>query len=259
MSARLPASVFSRDDWRFFPLRPRATLRHSRPPDCVPGRTTLQVSTIPTAMKTPLLTAIASLAIATSASSANLLVNGSFEAPLTFDGAPFVGFWEGFSSGGTATATTDTNQPRTGASNGTLSILGADNAFAGIFQDVSVTPGTQVIFSGWHATPSSPLDVGIEFRLEWRNSGTNSEVSRTPNSTTAPGGAAYQPFSLVSTVPAGADTARVVYAIQTFGGDGPTNTGVVRLDDLSFDVVPEPGTTALLGLLAGVGAWRRRR
>ena len=210
-------------------------------------------------MKSPLFIAAAFMAMASSSPAANLLVNGSFEAPLTFDGAPFVGFWEGFSAGGTATATTDTNQPRTGASNAALSILGDNNSFAGIFQDVSVTPGTQVTFSGWHATPSSPLDVGVEFRLEWRNSGTNSEVSRTPNSTTAPGGAAYQPFSLVATVPAGADTARVVYAIQTFGGDGPSNSGVVRLDDLSFDVVPEPGTTALLGLLAAAGVWRRRR
>ena len=39
-------------------------------------------------------------------------------------------------------------------------------------------------------------------RIEWRNSGSNTEISRTPNLTPVPG-AAYSPFSLTAAVPAG--------------------------------------------------------
>ena len=103
------------------------------------------------------------------------------------------------------------------------------------------------------STPSSPLDVGFETRIEWRNAG--GEVSRTPNFTVAPG-SAYTQFSIPATVPAGADTARVVFAVQTFGGDGPSNSGTIYVDDASFVVVPEP---ASMSLLAGVGAALLRR
>ena len=124
-----------------------------------------------------------------------------------------------------------------------------------MFQDVpNLTPGTPVTLSGYHATPTNPLGVGVEFRIEWRNSAGNTEVSRTPNSTTVPT-AAYSPFTLSSIVPAGADTARVVYAIQSFGPE-PGNTGVVYVDDVSF--VPEPSAAALGLAVLGFGCLRRR-
>jgi hypothetical protein len=145
--------------------------------------------------------------------------------------------------------------PRTGTLHLSLSIVGVDNTYAGAFQDVLVTPGTNYTFSGWHKTPSSPLDLGVEARIEWRNSGSNSEISRTPNLTTPPT-SDYSQFMLSGVAPAGADSARVVYAIQTFGGE-PTNTGTVFVDDVSF-VVPEPASVGL-AVIAGIALLATRR
>jgi hypothetical protein len=96
-------------------------------------------------------------------------------------------------------------------------------------------------------------------RIEWRNSVTNLEVSRTPNSTPVPTAGAYTPFTLTSTVPAGADTARAVYAIQSFSTN-PLGSGAVLIDDFTF-FVPEPTGLALLsfGALTIVARTRRRR
>ena len=193
----------------------------------------------------------------------NLLANPSFEQPITMDGPPFVGFWEGFAGGGpNASASNSTVSPRTGTMNLDLTINNQDASFAGVFQDVpGMIPGTPTIWSGFHRTPTSPtvFGLGLEYRIEWRNSVTNTEVSRTPNSTTPVPTDVYAPFALNAVVPAGADTARVVYAIQTFGGEpNPTNTGTVFVDDVSFVAIPEPSTLALAGLGA-LGLLRRRR
>ena len=194
--------------------------------------------------------------LAANQAAANLFVNPSFENQITYDGPPFVGSWEGFSGGAGSEAINGTVMPRTGTLNLALSIFGVNNSFAGAFQDVAVVAGTNYTFSGWHKTPSNPLDVGVEFRIEWRNAGSNSEISRTPNSTTAPT-SDYSQFMLSATAPAGADLARVVYAIQTFGGDGPTNTGTVFVDDVSF-VVPEPASVSI-AMVAGIGLLAIRR
>jgi hypothetical protein len=187
------------------------------------------------------------------ASAQNLFSNSGFEDPITFDGPPFVGSWEGFNGAG-AFAVNAPFAPRNGALHGRLGIDNAPNTFAGVFQDVTgLVPGSTVSFSGYHLTPSSALNLGVEIRIEWRNAG--GEVSRTPNLTTAPG-ASYTLFNLDATVPAGADTARAVYAIQSFS-TAPAGNGEVYLDDMSF-VVPEPTSLAFLAS-AGVVMARRRR
>ena len=200
--------------------------------------------------------------LASNASAQNLLANPGFEDPITMDGPPFVGFWEGFSGNAAATASNSTASPRTGTMNLDLTITNTDTTFAGVFQDVpNLVPGMPATWSGFHRTPTSPtaFGLGIEYRIEWRNSVTNTEVSRTPNSTTPVPVAAYAPFSLAAVVPAGADTARVVYAIQTFGGEpNPTNTGTVFIDDVSFTAIPEPSALVLAGLGA-LGLLRHRR
>lgn len=184
----------------------------------------------------------------------NFFANPSFEEPITYDGPPFVGSWEGFSGGGTAVAAISTANPLSGAQHLDLSILGSNNNFAGVFQDViGLTPGNSVTFSGNHALGGA-ADVVVEFRVEWRNTVSNAEISRT-QLTTAPTSTAYEPFSLTDTVPAGADSGRFVYAIQTFTNAGSTDTGTIYLDD--FSVVPEP-TSALLAA-AGLAAMIRRR
>lgn len=163
---------------------------------------------------------------------ANSLVNPGFEDPITYDGPPFVGSWEGFNGGGAAVSNS-TLSPHSGIQHLSISINSTANTFAGAFQDVaSLTPGDAAVFSGWHMTPSNPLDLGVEIRIEWRNSVSNTEVSRTANLTPTPTGT-YTPFSLSAVVPAGADAARVVYAIQSFSS-APLGNGTVYVDDVSF-------------------------
>src|SRR3954452_8728717 len=162
------------------------------------------------------LVALVIMAISASrVSAANLLANPGFESPVTSDGPPFVGSWEAFNGGAGSSSNNSTVTPRSGAQDLELAISNTTNTFAGAFQDVQgLVPGQIATWSGWHQTPSNPFDVGVEFRIEWRNSVTDLEVGRTPNSTTNPG-ATYSQFSLTAAVPVGANTARVVYAIQS--------------------------------------------
>lgn len=189
------------------------------------------------------------------ASAANLFINDSFEDPLTSDGAPFVGFWETFSGSAAASATASADLPRTGALSLLVEIMGEANTFAGVFQDVEgLNPGDVTLFSGWHWVDPAPAGVGLELRIEWRDSVSNTEIARTPNFVPNPG-STYEPFSIEATVPAGADSARVVYAAQSFGG---LTEGKVYVDDVSFEVVPEPSSTLLL-MLGSAGILIRRR
>ncbi len=91
------------------------------------------------------------------------------------------------------------------------------------------------------------------WRVGWRDSVANSEISRT-QLTASPLGSDYKEFIVASTIPVGADTARLVYAIQSFGG--ATNQ-TVFVDDVNFNYVPEPATASLLAL-GGLAMLRRR-
>jgi hypothetical protein len=196
---------------------------------------------------------------ASQASAQNLLTNPGFEDAATFtqDGPPFVGSWEAFNGSAGSFSIRDDVMPRTGGFDAHLAINGANNDFAGLFQDVPITAGMTYTFSGFHKSANlNPADYVTEARFEWRNSVSNTEVSR--NQILPVATAQYTPFSLTFVAPAGADTARVTYAIQTFTDTGSTNTGVVFLDDFSLLKVPEPSALALLGL-GGVSLLRVRR
>jgi hypothetical protein len=208
-------------------------------------------------MKKKLLSALLAAFSFSLVEGANLLVNAGFESPITADGPPFVGSWEGFNGGG-ATAANSATLPRTGAQSLLLTITSTANTFAGAFQDVIVVSGAEYTFGGWHATTTATLQLGAEVRIEWRNSGSNTEVGRTPNQTPVPSLNAYSPFSFNAVAPAGADTARVVYAIQSFS-TAPNGNGAVHLDDVSFGPVPEPSSLGLLALGAVVLVRRRRQ
>jgi hypothetical protein len=177
----------------------------------------------------------------------NLLANPGFEDGLTFEGEEFVGSWEGFSSLLDTFVGNSFNEPRNGVQHLELRINGRDNAFSGVFQDVPVTVGTEYVFGGWQKTPSTPFDVAVEMRIEWVNA-SGSVFLRTPNLTTKPTDS-YASVSLSGFAPPGAEFARLVYAIGSFGPE-LTNTGTVFVDDMFFSVVPEPSSLGLFGFTA---------
>jgi hypothetical protein len=193
------------------------------------------------------------------ATAQNLLVDPSFEVPALFtaDGPPFIGSWEAFNGGAGTFSVNDALSPRTGLRDAHASINATNNSFAGFFQDVLVIPGVTYTYSGWHKSlNSNPLSYVTEARFEWRNSVSNTEVSR--NQILPIAGEQYTPFSLSIAAPAGADTARVVYAIQTFSDTGTVNTGDVFADDFSVTAVPEPTSIMLVGL-SGLALLQMRR
>ncbi|TWT47615.1 hypothetical protein [Botrimarina hoheduenensis] len=185
------------------------------------------------------------------ASANNLLVNPGFEDPVTYDGPPFVGFWEAFSAGAGSGAGNTNTLPLSGAQHLEMVINGVASSFAGVFQQVAINPSLDVTFSGFGA--SLLESGGSEVRFEWFDA-TETALGGTPNLVPVLG-TTYTPFSYTATPPAGAVFARAVYAIQSFGG--PVNQQVY-LDDLSVTQVPEPAT-ALLALVALAPLGLRRR
>lgn len=193
----------------------------------------------------------------------NRLVNEGFEDPIANTTDPFVGRWQPFSLDGDEVAGGDTSQtsgamPRSGASQLDLEIAGTSNSFAGAFQDVTLdpvnAPGSTAWFSGWAKLLSGDA-VGSEIRIEWRDSNTDTEITRTGNLVPTLT-SEYQEFIVSDTVPVGANSARVVYAIQSFGA-GPDQN--VLVDDVNFNVqIPEP-TTVTLAALAGLAICGMRR
>ncbi len=197
--------------------------------------------------------------VASTGAAMNLLVDGGFEdnSKFTADGPPFVGLWEAFSGSGDPLGTNPLSMPSTdmpfaGAQHLALDIDNVANSFAGLFQDVPVAAGTLVEYSVYHKALAGSNGQGIEARIEYRDSVTDTEISRTANMTPASLGTDYELFSFQDTVPVGADTARWVYAIQSFGGPA---TQKVYVDNASL--TPEPATAALLGV-GGLLMLRRR-
>ena len=210
------------------------------------------------------LAAVAAVAIAFAASQAsaqNLLSNAGFEGPPIASGpAPFTGRWEPFSgdnfASGNINSFTSTLMPLSGSQHLEMSIIGVANTFAGAFQDVTGLNAGQILtWSGW----SKDLGIdagGSEIRIEWRNFAGDNEISRTGNLVPTLSNQ-YTQWSVTDTVPAGADTARVVYAIQSFGA-GPDQ--LILVDDTSVTVVPEPASLALMGFAGlAIVAMRRRK
>jgi hypothetical protein len=209
-------------------------------------------------MKTSLLCGFAAAALlaVAPAQAQNLLVDPGFEDPasLTFQGPPFFGSWEGFSNGGTSTASHSTVDPNSGTGHLALH-LDTPNGFAGVFQDIGATPGVNVDFSVFAADVSGQGGAGVEMRIEWRDYVANTEISRTGNFTPALT-TDYSLATLSAVAPAGANSARLVFAIQSFGAAVQNVVQDVYVDDAVG--TPEPTSLAML-CLAGLAVAARRR
>lgn len=208
----------------------------------------------------------ASSAMAAHLDNPNLLSDSGFETAFVDDGSG-VNKWQPFADGSVGnTSEQGTTMPRTDLGSAEFNLVNP-NGFAGAFQDAYfgfigpdglTTAGRTAWFSGWSKLASGGVDGGTEIRIEWRDSVNDVEIARTGNLVPTLSDQ-YSEFVLSDVVPAGADTARVVYAIQSFGAGVPQG---VFVDDTNFNVagVPEPSTIALVGL-SGVAllALRRRK
>jgi hypothetical protein len=194
----------------------------------------------------------------------NLLGNAGFEEPIVYE-PPADGNWLGF-FGPTdgpfpKLFSGSTNEfARSGDRSLLLRILDLSGSFVGAVQQVSgLTPGLTATYSGYVAgfSQGGSIDPGVEFRIEWIDSATGQEISRTPSAAPTPG-EAWEMFTVSGVVPEGADTANVVAVIQSF--TGPAAVNVTYVDDTSFTVVPLPGALVLmLGALVPLGAFKRKR
>lgn len=131
--------------------------------------------------------------------------------------------------------------------------------FVGVLQQVTgLSPGLTATFSGWLAglSEGGSADSGVEIRIEWSDSASGQEIARTQDLRPTPSDT-YEMFSLTDIVPAGADTATLVFDLQSF--TGPAGLNVAFLDDASFSVVPLPGALILmLGALGSLSLFRKR-
>ena len=191
------------------------------------------------------------------ASAANLLVNPGFEDPILAGGDVFgAPGWEVF-GGGTFTIKL---APRSG-----------DNAFktfgvtSGAYQQFAASPGQLWEASAWVLNPSFDQMAGEQIatvNIEWRDAadqlifpefGAPLITSMTPAGDSA---SDYIQVGASGVAPAGTAIARFVLLTGAFAGPGG---GAPFFDDASFQLVPEPGTLALIGLATGVVLVRRRR
>jgi hypothetical protein len=197
----------------------------------------------------------------------NLLNNAGFESPLGFDFSNVTN-WNGFfgAPGDTLLqAFNDTGAAARSGSNALVTTIrnvpgnnpGGFNAFTGHVQTVNgITAGLTYEFSVW-ARSNPSVNNGAEFRVEWYNAG-NGEVGRLNVEIQSLLSSSYQEFSLLSAAPAGAVSARLVMAVQSFTNNGSPADTSVAWDDASFRTIPGPGAAALLGL-GGLVIGRRRR
>lgn len=202
--------------------------------------------------------AAAALLVAFSAAhaSANLLFDPGFESPITKDGPPFVGSWEGF-NGANANSDSTPTLPLSGSQSLEI-FVGDANSFAGAFQDIPALEGDEVTWSGWHALQTGSPSGGTEIRIEWKDAGGNGNGDTGNTTPVLIPDSTFVPFSLTATAPAGTSFARLVYAVQSFGA-APGQ--FVFVDDVSGTVVPAIPEPASLGLaaLAGLALIGRRR
>ena len=216
--------------------------------------------------------ALTALALAATAgmASATLLTNGGFEAPDAsagdVPGAPTG--WSGFNDPGTQNATQQfaLSGLQSFKLFGPFDFVGGGT---GIVQSVPAAPGEIYNGSIWALNSSADALQGADFfvyKIEFLNASgglaagglLGVDVFESVQFTAASAQDVWTELG-VGTAPAPAGTAAVqVVAVKVQLGDPQFNGGSVFLDDATLNLVPAPGTAALIGV-AGLAATRRRR
>ncbi len=209
--------------------------------------------------------AVSALALAGhAAAGVNLLVNSGFEdAGLTGGdtfGAPG---WTDF--GGATFTVHDSVLGSVGANSGTHAFKMFGGSASGIFQQFAINPGEtangsvlMLNFSGDMMANGQVAAVNIE----WIQADGSTQSAITPFISNGTFTAADAPVdvwteqNITGVAPADAAFARFVLITGDFQPGGPG--GAPFFDDAFFEVVPEPGSLALLGL-GGLALLRRRR
>ena len=191
---------------------------------------------------------------ASSAQAGNLLSDAGFESGAFVDDGSGLGKWQPFADGSAGnTSEIGASMPRTDVYAAELNLVNA-NGFAGFFQDIPAVPGVASEWSAWVKDALGNGGAAVEMRIEYRDSVANTEISRTGNLVPTLTTTDYELVTLTDVVPAGADTARVVFAIQSFGTAPPQQ---IFVDD-AYATAPEP-TAAVIALLGLAPLARRRR
>ena len=153
---------------------------------------------------------------------------------------------------------TGTIDPFEGSHHLSIANDGTAAGFSGVFQRVAGTAGNEYEFSFQARSNSgAAFPIGAEFRLEFLDAGFNT-LFATPNVAIAGSlTETYQPFSLSEIAPAGTAWVNPVIAVETFSASG--TLGNLFVDGATLMAIPEPTSTAVLGLFGLAFATRRRR
>lgn len=203
----------------------------------------------------------AAAGIVSAASGQNLLMNGSFESALNYDGND-VGNWNAFFGGAPfQMAESITPLPELPPIDGTqvlqIGTTGQPDTFVGVTQRVAVNGDAEYTFS-FYAREIVDMGYNAEFRIEWYDAGgavigdqfgLNQDITASLTDS-------FQLYSMTHMAPTNAAFATAVIAMQTFGGVPDPYEGFVQFDGAAF--VPAPSAAAMLGL-AGLAGVRRRR
>lgn len=158
--------------------------------------------------------------------------------------------------------------------NATIGTLGTETiSFWMMTPEIALDNGTIVSF--FTRTTGNPASFPDRLQLRMSTNGSSSnagtlaedvgdfttlmlDINPLEDTTTYPG--VFTQFNATISGLGAPTTGRLAfrYYVHNAGPFG-TNSDAIRIDDLLVTAVPEPGSMALCGLVAGFGAWRLRR